>query len=382
LYEEQALRITRLRVKNFLSLKDVDLELGKLNVFIGPNTSGKSNIARAFQLLANHVRYGVPILPGYKGFRMIAYGFDETSQIEFDLHMKKGEHDIRYKLLLTHDNYVEKAWINNVEALSSEGKNIRAFILTRNGETKEFIWSTLPSTSQLLNINVYKSLLAISPVWAAREILELAETLRSITVHSFVPKMIRATSQVTEQPELGYDGSRLARVLLKYHLEDRRTFSLIEDVLRSLIPEVEEIIPHLEGTNVELWLRVKGLREPLRPANISDGTLRILAYITALYSTRSLAVIEEPENSIHPRLLGTIVDLARKAPCQVIITTHSPYLLDHVKPEEVFVVEKPELETMVKKLAKTKEVEAVKRLLIEGGTLGEAWYSGLIGGTP
>ena len=93
-------------------------------------------------------------------------------------------------------------------------------------------------------------------------------------------------------------------------------------------------------------------------------------------------MIEEPENSIHPRLLETIVDLARKAPCQVIITTHSPYLLDHVKPEEVFVVEKPGLETTVKKLAKTKEVEAVKRLLVEGGTLGEAWYSGLIGGTP
>ena len=79
MYEEQALRITRLRVKNFLSLKNVDLELSKLNVFIGPNTSGKSNIARAFQLLTNHARYGVPILPGYKGFRMIAYGFDETS---------------------------------------------------------------------------------------------------------------------------------------------------------------------------------------------------------------------------------------------------------------------------------------------------------------
>ena len=382
MYEEQALRITKLRVKNFLSLKDVDLELSKLNVFIGSNTSGKSNIARAFQLLANHVRYGVPILPGYEGFRTIVYGFDETSQIEFDLHMKKGEHDIRYKLLLTPDNYIEKAWINYVEAFSSEGKSTKALVLARNGETKEYIKSALPSTSHLLNVNVYKSPLIRLPVWAAREILELAEMLRSIAVHSFVPKMIRATSQVTEQPELGYDGSRLARVLLKYHLEDRKTFSLIEDVLRSLVPEVEEIIPHLEGTNVELWLRVKGLREPLRPANISDGTLRILAYITALYSTKSLAVIEEPENSIHPRLLETIVDLARKAPCQVIMTTHSPYLLDHVKPEEVFVVEKPGLETMVKKLAKTKEVETVKRLLIEGGTLGEAWYSGLIGGTP
>ena len=136
MYEEQALRITKLRVKNFLSLKDVDLELGKLNVFIGSNTSGKSNIARAFQLLANHTRYGVPILPGYEGFRTIVYGFDETSQIEFDLHMKKGEHDIRYKLLLTPDNHVEKAWINDVEAFSGEGRNRKAIVLTRDGEKR------------------------------------------------------------------------------------------------------------------------------------------------------------------------------------------------------------------------------------------------------
>ncbi len=120
----------------------------------------------------------------------------------------------------------------------------------------------------------------------------------------------------------------------------------------------------------------------MKPQNISDGTLRLLAFIVALYSGASLVAFEEPENRIHPYLLETLVDLARKAPCQVIITTHSPYLLDHVKPEEVYVVEKPGTETIVKKLSKTKEVHAVKKLLEEGGTLGEAWYSGLIGGTP
>ncbi len=142
----------------------MDLELGKLNVFIGPNTSGKSNIARAFQLLANHARYGVPILPGYKGFRMIAYGFDETSQIEFDLHMKKGEHDIRYKLLLTPDNYVEKAWINYVEAFSSEGRNRKAIVLSRNDDRKELVKPLARTVSHLFNVDVYKSPLIKLPV--------------------------------------------------------------------------------------------------------------------------------------------------------------------------------------------------------------------------
>ena len=80
--------------------------------------------------------------------------------------------------------------------------------------------------------------------------------------------------------------------------------------------------------------------------------------------------------------IGTFMNLVRDSPSQVVITTHSLYLLDHVKPEEVQVIWKEGLETKVKKLSATKEMENVKRFLEEGGTLGEAWYSGIFGGTP
>ncbi len=93
-------------------------------------------------------------------------------------------------------------------------------------------------------------------------------------------------------------------------------------------------------------------------------------------------VLEEPENCIHPHLLETLMNLARDSPSQVVVMTHSPYLLDYVKPEEVYSVAKEGLETKVKKLSTTSEMERVKRFLGEGGTLSEAWYSGIIGGTP
>ncbi|MEM4489103.1 MAG: hypothetical protein QXK88_09985, partial [Desulfurococcaceae archaeon] len=69
-------------------------------------------------------------------------------------------------------------------------------------------------------------------------------------------------------------------------------------------------------------------------------------------------------------------------PSQVIIITHSPYLLDYVKPEEVYVVQKEGLETKVRMLSRAEEVEEVRRFLEDGGTLGEAWYSGMFGGVP
>lgn len=142
------------------------------------------------------------------------------------------------------------------------------------------------------------------------------------------------------------------------------------------------MIPHIEETDVEIWIKIKGLEEPLKPHNISDGTLRFLAIISALYGGSSLVVLEEPENCVHPYLLETLMDLARDSPSQVIITTHSPYLLDHVKPEEVYLVRREGLETKVEKLSTISEMEYAKRFLEEGGTLGEAWYSGIIGGTP
>jgi predicted ATPase len=62
----------------------------------------------------------------------------------------------------------------------------------------------------------------------------------------------------------------------------------------------------------------------------------------------------------------------------VVATTHSPYLLDHVEPEEVYVVSRVGIETKVRRLSETEEAKLVKRFLEEGGTLGEAWYSGLL----
>jgi len=101
-----------------------------------------------------------------------------------------------------------------------------------------------------------------------------------------------------------------------------------------------------------------------------------------LYSGKSLVILEEPENYVHPHLLEALVDMARRSPSQVILVTHSPHLLDHVEPEEVYVVEKPGRETVVKKLSNSREMKAVKKFLQEGGTLGEAWYSGAMGGVP
>ncbi|RLF17343.1 MAG: hypothetical protein DRZ82_09885, partial [Thermoprotei archaeon] len=322
-------KITKIHIKNFLSLKDVEIELNKLNVLIGPNASGKSNIIRALELLASHAKYGIPTLPGYREFKEIAHNFDETTTITIEVEAVIGDHDVKYSLNLRADDYIEQAWIDNKIALEATGRG-RARILSQRGMIEAPGGGFL--RSRLLEKEVHASLLMRMPSDAIKELHILAQILKTISTYSFIPERIRARSSVSEEPRLGRHGENLARTLLHLYLEDRKAFTIIEETLKSLIPEVEEIIPHLEGTEGEIWLKIKEIKEPLRPANISDGTLRILAYITALYTGKQLVALEEPENCIHPHLLETIIDLARKSPSQVVITTHSPYLLDHIQP--------------------------------------------------
>ena len=374
-------KIEELRFKNFLSLRDVTLELDQLNVFIGPNASGKSNIAKALQLLSRHARNGSPLLSSYGSFKELVYNFDPTTDIKLSLRAVISGRKITYELSLTSEDYVERAFTEEVQLLLSSGSNPRASVITQDGSSYD--WNKPHSPFKYFEKSLpYRSALASIPTIASRDLHKLASLLKGIMVYSFIPERIRLRCDIRASPILGYFGNNLARFLLHLFLENRKVFNSLEHVLTSFIPEVLEIIPHIEGENVEIWLRTKGVSEPLRPANISDGSLRLLAYIAALYSGGNLIVFEEPENNVHPHLLEAVIDLARKAPCQVVITTHSPYLLDHVKPEEVYVVEKVDTETHVKRLSKMSEMNQVRTFLEEGGTLGEAWYSGMMGGNP
>jgi energy-coupling factor transporter ATP-binding protein EcfA2 len=369
---------TGIQVENFLSLRSVTIELGKVNIFIGPNASGKSNIAKIFRLLAKHAREGVPVLEGYASPKDLSFNFDPSVNIYIGLEAPIGNRNCKYTLELFSGKYLERVFVGNEVLIFHDGEHNEAVI--RGQHRMVYPPSNVYRYNYYDGGSVFKSVLFALPSDVEAEVRELASNLRRISVHSFAPDALRLKNSVTEQPFLKYHGENLARYLLYLYTERRRDFGRVEETLQSMIPEVEEIIPHIEGADVEIWLKLKGLEEPLKPHNISDGTLRILAIISALYGGFSLVVLEEPENCIHPYLLESLMQLARDSPSQIIMTTHSPYLLDHAKAEEVYLVRKEDLETKVEKLTSTSEMEQVKRFLEEGGSLGEAWYSGIIGG--
>ena len=111
---------TRLTVENFLSLKSVSLELGKVNVLIGPNASGKSNVARAFQLVTNHARRGLPLLEGYKSLVDLSFAFNPVINVRVELEALVNGRRYKYALELKADKYVERILADNEEVLTHE----------------------------------------------------------------------------------------------------------------------------------------------------------------------------------------------------------------------------------------------------------------------
>ncbi len=351
--------------KGFLSLRDVRLELGKLNVLVGPNASGKSNVVRAFELLRAHAREA-PVLKGFEGAWRLIFGFNKAGRAEVGVEADLAGRHTSFILRFGFDGYEEEALLEGKRLLYHQGLSMIFEYLEAGGTAKRRYITG--GSVQYYGMYVSKSALSELPNNVHPALRELADLLKNVVVLSPSPGRVREPALLGVK-ESGREGEGLATLLLQMYLKEKDTFEVVEEVVRSLAPHVRRIVPTIETVGGEhratMLVEEEGLgRVPL--SNVSDGTLRLIALAVALYGGARVVALEEPENCVHPRLLETLVDAVREAPAQAVVTTHSPHLLDHVEPEEVYLVVREGLETKVRKLSETREVEAVKGFLREG----------------
>ncbi|RZN37998.1 MAG: hypothetical protein EFT35_05345 [Methanophagales archaeon ANME-1-THS] len=166
------------------------------------------------------------------------------------------------------------------------------------------------------------------------------------------------------------------------HNERPKTFDKIENMLKQAIPQIDELLtPLTEGGETYVAMREQGFDSANDYFQVSDGTLKLLAYITAIATEEANVVcFEEPENFVHPRLFELLVEIFKRSDKQIILSTHSPYLVDWVEPEDVIIVEKKDQETVASRIKDGDKL--MKRLEERGLSLGEYWYGGGLGGNP
>lgn len=198
----------------------------------------------------------------------------------------------------------------------------------------------------------------------------------------------------TDNTELSGNGVNLTAVLLALKENHPAVFLRLEQELLRIVPEFTEMV-FLDRADkrVELALRIADEPRPVTAENLSQGTLYLLALLALSFGPQppSLVCIEEVDRGIHPRMLREVRDMLyrlsypaeygeQRAAVQVIATTHSPYLLDQFRdhPEEVVIAQKRGGEATFARLSDRPDLPE----LLAEGTLGDMWYSGILGGVP
>ncbi len=362
-------QLTKIRLKGWKSIREVELDLGPLNVLIGANGSGKSNFISYFKLL-NEMSEGrlqeyIARVGGADS--LLHYGAKLTAFIESELNFKTQSNDQSYYLRFAHaasDTLIfadEMLTLPKVRYQASGHKEMKIQML---GESVEN--------------------------YPGRIILQ--KFTSSCRVYHFHDTSSEAASRqptyIEENKSLLPDARNLAAVLYRYRQvsELRPAYERIVSTISQINPRFGDFVLEPRALNLSqimLNWREKGRDYMFGPHQLSDGTLRVMALATLLLQPEKelpgILLIDEPELGLHPYALGVIAALLRKVShhTQVIVSTQSAELLNFFEPEEVIVVDRKKEESEFRRLSAS-ELSA----WLEDYSLSELWEKNVLGGGP
>lgn len=396
--------LSRVQIKQYKCLKDIDVPLQPFNVLIGPNDSGKTSMLEALSALAGVIQTG---LTG-KTLRDL-FHTEHRPLSEFIWHQAVNKELYFRAVYQAVSGATDQNPISQFEYDVNLGQlphsNDPYFLresLSVNGEVylqdlgRDNLWCWLGGNQTTLGLNepyrttsLFKFSGLLKQVPHYNQILTIAQVLALVRSYKFDPKALRQPSYISNpdmKPELEMNGAGLPSVLDYLLGLERERFDLIEGRLREIFPQIRRILVQptktAQGTGKTLAFALTTSRTEVAAELSSDGLLLLLTYLTVVLGPNppSLLLIEEPENGIHPQQLKRVAQLLRAVsqgiegapPVQVILTTHSPYLLDLAEPDEVLIFTKDtEGATRCLPMTQAKNLEQLRVEL----SLGELWYN-------
>lgn len=389
--------LTKIRIQNFKSFKDVEVELGVTNVLVGPNMSGKSNFLDVFRFFVDVL---VPA-PGMQalsnaffkrnGFQEVAWkGQDSSNVIAFTLDGnfvddKTNEYtNWRYQLDLVGERRFGNVNVQREELilfvpngplhLVSTGQGVR----TINATGRSGPFQVQDSTRLALEYEL--------PDWEGNRI---RASILSWHFYRLLPPLMRQANPSAITQVLTEHGENLASWLLLLQTRHGDHFQRIVNVCRSVFPGLLDLLswPTQQST-VYVASREKYLTSPTTVWQMSDGELAFIALLSLIFAPTGLGgsmyCVEEPENYLHPRLLTVLTELLRQAQMelkptdlsQLIISTHSPHLIDKYSIDDLILFHREEGATACTRPRDNDQF----RKLVESGEigLGDLYYSGAL----
>ncbi|MDF7798127.1 AAA family ATPase [Pontiellaceae bacterium B1224] len=420
-------KIEGIKITNFRTLKDVSLgrfwnqqnseSLTPMTAVIGKNGVGKSTLFDAFGFLADCLKSGVEEACDARergGFsKILSKG--QHGPIQFEIYYKEdgNARPITYELAIDLDNtgrpFVLKERLRQRRKGQKHGWPFSFLILNKGkgvvwkgeqeglkiDETGDFdlleFMDSLKSTdkeesreTEFVELDDNRRL-GIATLGALKQHPRISSFRRFIEgwyLSYFTPDAARSLPLAGPQKHLNIHGDNLGNVVQFMEREHPKRFQTILNRIADKIPGIDII--DTEPTNDgRLLLRFndKGFKDPFYAQQMSDGTLKVFAYLLLLEDPfpPPFFCIEEPENGLYHKLLETLATefrehaTGRKGSSQVFITTHQPYFIDALEPKEVWILTKSQ--DGFSKITRASDVDFIQNMVEEGQPLGALWYS-------
>ena len=373
-------KLKKIRIINWKSFKDCTIELNEgLNILVGPNASGKTNLLEAFKFLKKAI--GKPTTPyaphlEWWNVRNIAYKNDTTKPITFELHFTNG---ITYKVSFSIAGGALDVF---EEELSHNGFQVRR----RNGIIR--VYGEFSSDKKIIIRRlVYKikkftriSFLDHAEIyhgefgWIFRYVKDFISSI--LFVKHVNVNATREPVPVVGVDEVAEDGRNLAQLLHRLFLTNNGKYpDIVEHALRNLFPELSLKFDLTPDGRVFMKVLDNKLGAEIYPPCISDGFYKILHLTCALNSDFSILLVDEVENSLHFEALEYVISEFKNSGRQILVATHSPVVVDVAGIEPLLLFEATAEGSVAKRVA---NVDRVREWMREKGlTPSEMWEYGL-----
>lgn len=383
-------RIEYLRVQNYRALQDVEFKnITPLMVLLGPNGSGKSTVFDVFNFLSECFQYGLRHAWDRRGRakELKTRGQDGPIVIEIKYREQPRSPLITYHLAIDEGGkgpVVEEEWLQ-----WNRGKQVGRpfrFLDFKRGQGRATSGEMPDEQDERVETPLRSpDLIAVNTLGQFAEhprVAALREFITGWYVSYLSIEDTRGQPEAGPRERLSKTGDNLPNVI--QYLKEQHTNRLdqIFETLRRRVPRLETVQAEpMQDGRLLLQIKDAPFDRPVMSRYVSDGTLKMLSYLVVLMDPEPprFIGIEEPENFLHPRLLLELAEECRSASerSQLLVTTHSPFFLNGLMPEEVRVIYRAE--NGYSEVARAADITGIPEFVNAGASMGHLWMEGHLG---